>query len=94
ALITNCYTVGSATVDDGGSGNVAAAFGSANATAVITGCYALDNGREFALGSTDGIVGGGLLSDSLMQDPASFEGWDFIGTWQQGGGAYPYPVLR
>ncbi|MDE6778107.1 MAG: BACON domain-containing protein, partial [Alistipes sp.] len=94
ALITNCYTVGSATVDDGGSGNVAAAFGKADATAVITCCYALDNGREFALGSTDGIVGGGLLSDSRMQDPASFEGWDFIGTWQQGGGAYPYPVLR
>lgn len=94
ALITNCYTVGSATVDDGGSGSIAAAFGKANATAVITNCYALDNGREFALGATGGVVGGGLLSDSQMQNPASYEGWDFTGTWQQGGGAYPYPVLR
>lgn len=94
AVITNCYTAGSATVDEGGTGNIAAAFGKANATAVITGCYALDNGREFALGATDGITGGGLLSDSQMQNPASFDGWDFAGTWQQGGGAYPYPVLR
>lgn len=92
--IANCYTVGSATIDEGGSGNVAAAFGKADATAVITGCYALDNGREFALGATGGITGGGLLDESRMKDPASYEGWDFIGTWQQGGGAYPYPVLR
>ncbi len=93
-VITNCYTVGNSTIDEGGSGDVAAAFGKANASAVITGCYALDNGREFALGSTDGIIGGGLLDESRMKDPASYEGWDFIGTWQQGSGAYPYPVLR
>ncbi len=94
ARITNCYTVGSITAEEGSSGNIAAAFGKADASAVITGCYALDNGREFALGSTDGIIGGGLLDESRMKDPASYEGWDFIGTWQQGSGAYPYPVLR
>ncbi len=94
AKITNCYTVGAATVDEGGSGNVAAAFGKADATAVITGCYALDNGRDFALGATGGIVGGGLLDESRMKDPASYEGWDFAGTWQPGSGAYPYPLLR
>ena len=93
-VITNCYSVGKATMEDGGKGNVAAAFGKADGSAIITNCYALDSGLSFALGTTSGITGGGLLSDSAMQNPASFAGWDFSGTWQQGSGAYPYPVLR
>ena len=94
ARITNCYTIGRITAEEGSVGEIAAAFGKTNASAVITNCYALDTGRPFAAGSTDGIIGGGLLDETRMKDPASYEGWDFVGTWQQGSGAYPYPVLR
>ena len=81
--ITNCYTVGKITVD-GGSGNLFSAFGKASGTAVITGCYALDNGDAFAGGSTSGITGGGLLSEAQMKNPASYSGWDFVTVWQAG----------
>lgn len=79
---------------DGGSGNLFSAFGKASGKAVITDCYALDNGDAFAGGSTSGITGGGLLSEAQMKNPASYSGWDFVTVWQAGGGSYPYPTLR
>lgn len=69
-------------------------IGKASGKAVITDCYALDNGDAFAGGSTSGITGGGLLSEAQMKNPASYSGWDFVTVWQAGGGSYPYPTLR
>ena len=93
-VVANCYSAGKATANDGSKGNIAAGFGKADGSAVITNCYALDSGLPFALGSTSGITGGGLLGDSQMQNPDSYEGWDFTTVWQKGSGAYPYPELQ
>lgn len=91
--VSRCYSVGKTTVD-GGSGNICLAFGKASGTALISDCYALDQGGEFAGGKTSGIRGGGLLDRARMCDPASYAGWDFTTVWRAGSGAYPYPVLR
>lgn len=92
--VSRCYSVGKATADDGAAGNIRLAFGKASGKALISDCYALDQGGEFAGGSTSGISGGGLLDRARMADPASYAGWDFTTVWRAGSGDYPYPMLR
>ncbi len=94
-VITNCYSVGKIVENEASGCRFGLGFGNASASAIITDCYALECGSyKFAEGTTTSITTGGLLTDEQMRDSASFSGWDFVATWQQGDGAYPYPVLR
>lgn len=95
-VVENCYSVGRLVKTDSASGNLNDAFGSVAKSAVITSCYALQNGGSAFAGGTTTKMGAecSYKSDAELKTQATFTGWDFTSVWKMGSGTYAYPQLR
>lgn len=89
--IINCYSTGQVVKEDGASGNIYDAFGSAASGIVVTSCYALSNGgSDFAGGDKSGIGAEcGNKTEAELKNQATYSGWDFTSVWKMGASGYP-----